>query len=756
MPTAPYAEVRASLNGGAVQTGGIVATGGESVQLSANPAGLAGATQFLWEVLDRPAGFALPAGWSLAADGFTYTYAGQTPPVFTLQSSANWGKYIVRLRLNGGGPSRTGRETAAQLEAIAALTDERTAISVPSIDGLLDVAYHEATQFGGTRGWVKDFKATLRLIQTLITGAGGGSGTNNHSALSNLLVDVHTQYLPLSGARAMLAALSLGGFKITNLATPTSGTDAATKAYVDSTSGIVTDHGALTGLNDDDHTQYELARRPLQDYTASSNDAALLDARKCITTTRSSAIALRIRTQANIAWAAETLLGGINVGTGSLTITAESGVTLNGSVTVPQHGWWWAKRTASNVWQIFTGGTGGGGGSGDVVGPATSTDAHFALFDGTTGKLLEESIHTPATLLAAADAAADAGDAAVVALIPAAGNGLTDAAGTWSVDAADSTLVVGAGGVKRAPITGDATIADGSNVSVITGLALSKLATQAALSVVTNATNGTAVPTAVALGTEHFVFLRRSNALTGALLLDANVDPSAALAWSKFATSVGNLGFTGLRGFTFNGEVDNGSSSTADTVDWTAGQVQKSTLTGNCTYTFTAPAGPCFVQLKTIQDGTGGRTVTLPVAAVSLDGIEWQPNPTANAPSFLSLYYDGTSYYYYGRSADSRIVTESTTARTFGLADVGAYVRTTNGSAINLTVPPNSTTAFPIGSLITGIQASAGQVTFVQGSGVTINKPASRNRKTAEQYSTWALKKVATDEWDLCGDLEIA
>ncbi len=34
---------------------------------------------------------------------------------------------------------------------------------------------------------------------------------------------------------------------------------------------------------------------------------------------------------------------------------------------------------------------GGGGGSGDVVGPASSTDRHIPTFDGTTGKLLEDS-----------------------------------------------------------------------------------------------------------------------------------------------------------------------------------------------------------------------------------------------------------------------------------------------------------------------------------------------------------------------------
>lgn len=237
MPSAPYATVRASIAGGAIQTGGITATGGQTCQLSADPAGLAGVTQYRWELLDCPAAFTVPAGWSADADGVFFSTA-QTPPVFTLLSNANWGKYIIRLKLNGGGPTVTNRTTVAELTAIGALVDVSTAVSVPSIDGLHDLAYFEGSQFGGTKGWSKDHKSNLRLLQTLITGAGGGAGTSNHSALSNLLVDVHTQYLLASGARALSGNQSAGGFKITSLGTPTVSTDAATKAYVDSTSGF--------------------------------------------------------------------------------------------------------------------------------------------------------------------------------------------------------------------------------------------------------------------------------------------------------------------------------------------------------------------------------------------------------------------------------------------------------------------------------------------------------------------------------------
>lgn len=237
MPTAPFAQIRASLNGGAVQTGGIVATGGETCQLSANPAGTAGATQYLWEILDAPPAFTTPAGWALQSDG-RFTSNLQTPPVFTLLTSANWHKYIFRLTLNGGGPAVTNKTTIAERSAIAALVDEATAISVKSVDGLEGVGAGETSQFGGLKGWIKGIQNDLALLQTLITGAGGGSGTNNHSALSNLLVDVHTQYLRTDGARALTGDQSAGGHKITTLGTPTASGDAATKGYVDSTSGF--------------------------------------------------------------------------------------------------------------------------------------------------------------------------------------------------------------------------------------------------------------------------------------------------------------------------------------------------------------------------------------------------------------------------------------------------------------------------------------------------------------------------------------
>lgn len=172
MPIAPYARVRASLNAGALQTGGIIASGGQTVQLSADPAGLAGATQYRWEILSFPPTFTVPSGWSTDANGKYYSTA-QTPPIFTLRTNSEWGKYLFRLTLNGGGPALTGKETAAQRTAIAALVDVATGISVASSTGLVDMGAFESTQFSGD-GWAGDHRANLRVLATGFGGGGGG------------------------------------------------------------------------------------------------------------------------------------------------------------------------------------------------------------------------------------------------------------------------------------------------------------------------------------------------------------------------------------------------------------------------------------------------------------------------------------------------------------------------------------------------------------------------------------------------------
>jgi hypothetical protein len=105
-----------------------------------------------------------------------------------------------------------------------------------------------------------------------------------------------------------------------------------------------------------------------------------------------------------------------------------------------------------------------------------------------------------------------------------------------------------------------------------------------------------------------------------------------------------NSTITGIKTISFYQEVDNGNSSTAKTIDLSAGMKQKITLTGNCTVTWSNPDIGHYL-LKVIQDATGSRTLTLPSGKWS-GGSAYTPTSDASAVDILSIYYDGSAYWY--------------------------------------------------------------------------------------------------------------
>lgn len=92
------------------------------------------------------------------------------------------------------------------------------------------------------------------------------------------------------------------------------------------------------------------------------------------------------------------------------------------------------------------------------------------------------------------------------------------------------------------------------------------------------------------------------------------------------------------------------------------------------------------------------------------------------------------------------------TSYTLVLGDAGKMVTMTNASANTLTVPPNSSVAFPTNTRIDMLQYGAGQTTIAAGSGVTIYSSGSKLKLTG-QYSGATLWKKATDTWVLVGDI---
>jgi len=96
---------------------------------------------------------------------------------------------------------------------------------------------------------------------------------------------------------------------------------------------------------------------------------------------------------------------------------------------------------------------------------------------------------------------------------------------------------------------------------------------------------------------------------------------------------------------TYEAEHSNGNSGASFTVNWNNGQHQSITLTANCTFTFTAPAGPGSFILKVLQDATGSRTATWPATVEWSGGASPTLTTTASAKDLIAFYYDGTNYH---------------------------------------------------------------------------------------------------------------
>ena len=97
-----------------------------------------------------------------------------------------------------------------------------------------------------------------------------------------------------------------------------------------------------------------------------------------------------------------------------------------------------------------------------------------------------------------------------------------------------------------------------------------------------------------------------------------------------------------------------------------------------------------------------------------------------------------------------RLYTENvkTANHILAIEDINKVVSMNVAAASTVTVPPNSSVAFPTGTIINIYNQSASNVTVVAGAGVTV-----RNAGFLEQYKEASLRKRATDEWVAAGPL---
>ncbi len=111
----------------------------------------------------------------------------------------------------------------------------------------------------------------------------------------------------------------------------------------------------------------------------------------------------------------------------------------------------------------------------------------------------------------------------------------------------------------------------------------------------------------------------------------------------------------------------------------------------------------------------------------------------------------GTSLNTTGNVISHIVTTTQVASYTLALTDDGTIVQMNVASGNNLTVPLNSSVAFPIGTQIIIQQQGAGQTTIVATGGVTLN--ATPGLKLRTQNSGAVCIKYSTDAWFVFGDL---
>lgn len=102
------------------------------------------------------------------------------------------------------------------------------------------------------------------------------------------------------------------------------------------------------------------------------------------------------------------------------------------------------------------------------------------------------------------------------------------------------------------------------------------------------------------------------------------------------------------------------------------------------------------------------------------------------------VQFDGTNWVAVGTALSVNDVAASTD---LVAADNGRFISVTDTAT--LTVPPESSVAFPLGATVTIFRETANAVTIAAGSGVTINGTIT----LSSQYDSVTLIKTGADKW---------
>jgi hypothetical protein len=123
---------------------------------------------------------------------------------------------------------------------------------------------------------------------------------------------------------------------------------------------------------------------------------------------------------------------------------------------------------------------------------------------------------------------------------------------------------------------------------------------------------------------------------------------------------------------------------------------------------------------------------------------------TTVTPSSGVVFSDGTQTKE-GVASRTPIIQKTASYTLSALTERDSMIEVSSESATTVTIPANSSVAYPIGTSIDVLQTSTGQVTIAAGAGVTVN--ATPGLKLRTQWSSATLFKRAENTWVVYGDL---
>ena len=184
-------------------------------------------------------------------------------------------------------------------------------------------------------------------------------------------------------------------------------------------------------------------------------------------------------------------------------------------------------------------------------------------------------------------------------------------------------------------------------------------------------------------------------------------------------------------------------------------------------------------ELMFTDDGGSDRTVLTSTSGASLtaatigsadsvffadadDSSNSKITTVSNFLSDLSIVTLGASQTLTSKTLTTPLISHTVVTdannRTLEAGDQSAILRMTSGSANTITIPTNASVAFPIGTVMQIWSEGAGTTTIAGDTGVTLQgaggSVSAGSCDIQTQYGGATLTKVATDTWNIAGDID--